>query len=166
MLCLQKIEKNQSMNKKYNSFKTVQKYEEKILARYLYRISVHSELLSVIKATLPSALSSHALHCVSSGKKILIYTDSATWSSQLRFYHQAMLRAVTSNGLGRFESLQVKIIPQAVQVEKTTPTILPSKENIKSIMIQAESQADEELKHALLNLGNTLSDRKKRGLNS
>lgn len=153
------------MNKKFDSFKSVQKYEQKVLARYLYRISVHSELLSAIKATLPSALSSHALHCVSSDKKVLLYTDSAAWSSQLRFYHQAMLRAVTSNGLGKFESLQVKIIPQTVQVEKTNPTILPSKENIKSIMIQAENQADEGLKHALLNLGNTLSERKKRGLN-
>jgi hypothetical protein len=151
------------MNKKFDSFKLVQKYEEKVLARYLYRISVHSKLLSAIKATLPSALSSHALHCVSSDKKVLIYTDSATWSSQLRFYHQTMLRAIKSNGLGEFESLQIRIIPQAIQVEKINPTILPSKENIKSIMIQAENQSDEELKHALLNLGNTLNDRKKRG---
>ena len=150
--------------KKNNSFKAVQRYEEKILARYIFQMSVHSELLQTIKSALPAALSPHAIHCVSSERKVSIYTDSAAWSSQLRFYHQAMLKALVASNRGDFETIQIKIIPKTVQFDKKEKPQLPSSENINSLLNQAKNQTDETLKVALLKLGNTLkkSNRRKR----
>ncbi len=150
------------MRKKNNSFKAVQRYEEKILARYIFRMSVHSELLQIIKSALPAALSPHAIHCVSSERKVSIYTDSATWSSQLRFYQKTMLKAINSSNQGSFETIQIKIIPKTVQFDKKEKPLLPSSENINSLLNQAKNQTDETLKAALLKLGNTLKKSNRR----
>lgn len=150
------------MRKKNNSFKAIQGYEGKILAQYAYRISVHSKLLQTIKSILPASLSTHALHCVVSERKVSLYTDSAAWSSQLRFYHQAMLKAITSSNQGNFETIQIKIIPKTTQLDNKEKPILPSTANINSLLGQAENQTDETLKVALLNLGNTLKKSNKR----
>ena len=151
------------MRKKNNSFKAVQGYKEKILARYAYRISVHSKLLQIIKSALPASLSPHAILCVASERKVSLYTDSAAWSSQLRFYNQTMLKAIISSNQGDYETIQIKIIPKTAQFEKKEKPILPSTENINILLNLAKNQTDETLKDALLKLGNTLkkSDRRK-----
>ncbi len=149
------------MRTKNNFFKTIQGYEEKILARHLYRISIHAKLLKTIKSKLPISLSSHVLDCVTTERKILLYTDSAIWSSQLRFYHQTILRAIVSANQGNFDTVQIKIIPKIIQLDKTEKPTLPSAENINFIFSQAENQEDENLKSALLNLASTLKNSKK-----
>ena len=141
------------MSAKNSFFKSALAYEGKILASYKYQLEIQNELLNVIKSTLPSHLSSHALYCVASGKKILLYTDSASWSSQLRFYHQDILQALSSSNTRRFEALQIKIIPQTIERKQKTTLSPPSAENIDLILSQAEHQTDEKLKAALLKLG-------------
>ena len=79
------------MPAKNSFFKSALGYEGKIFATYKYQLEIQNELLNAVKSALPSHLSSHALYCVASGKKVIIYTDSANWSSQLRFYHQDIL---------------------------------------------------------------------------
>ena len=75
-----------------NCFKSALAYEGKILSAYKYQIDLHNRLLRIIKSALPEHLSSRVLSCVVSGKKASLYTDSAIWSSQLRFYHQSILQ--------------------------------------------------------------------------
>jgi len=148
------------MNKK-NHFIPVQRYKDKVLTSYLYRISVHSQLLQTIKSTLPTTLSPHAIHCITSDRNLILYTDSAIWSSQLRFHHQAILRAVIKAKQGNFEMIKIKIIPKSIQSNNVVESRLPSTENIESIISQAENQNDDELKNALLKLGNTLKKKQK-----
>lgn len=148
------------MNKK-NHFIPVQRYKDKILTSYLYRISLHSELLKIIKSALPANLSSHAIYCITSDRNLILYTDSAIWSSQLRFHHQNILRAILKSKQGDFEMMKIKIIPQVIQSSKEVTSILPSTENIESIISQAKNQNDEELQGALLKLGNTLKKKRR-----
>jgi hypothetical protein len=148
------------MNKK-SYFIPVQKYKDKILTSYLYRMSIHSELLKTIKSVLPAPLSSHAIHCITSDRKVILFTDSAIWSSQLRFHHQAILRAILKAKQGDFEMMKIKIIPETIQSNKVVTSIVPSTENIESIISQAKNQNDEELKDALLKLGKTLKKKRR-----
>ena len=89
-------------------------------------------------------------------KKLSLYTDSAVWSSQLRFYHQTILQTVSDYNHGYFETVQFKIIPQANEIEKKKKKKFPSIENIDFIINLAEKQDDKNLKNALNKLGNTL----------
>lgn len=141
------------MSTKKNFFKSALAYEGRILASYQYQLEIQNELLKTVKSALPGHLSSHALYCVASGKKITLYTDSANWSSQLRFYHQDILQALSNTSTRKFEVLQIKIIPQTIEQKQKTTLSLPSTENIDLILSQAEHQTDEKLKEALLKLG-------------
>jgi len=145
------------MTFKNNNFKSVSSYEGKVISDYKGQIEFQNKLLKTIIAALPEHLSSHALFCVISGNKIVIYTDTASWSSQLRFYSKTLLQAILVSNLGDFEKLQIKIIPKIMQAERQNAIKLPSMENIDFILNQAENQTDEKLKKALLKLGTTFN---------
>jgi len=151
------------MTYKKGFFKSALNYEGKILIGYKYQIEVQSKLLKKIKSTLPTHLASHALYCVISNKKVILYTDSATWSSQLRFYHQTILQGIsaTASNRGTFETVQIKIIPQLIQKKIDEPKHFPSSENIDQILLQAKNQPDAKLKLALTKLGKTLKKKSK-----
>ena len=141
---------------KYNSFKSALDYKGKIFTTYKYQLEIQNELLKVVKSALPRHLTPHALYCVASGRKIILYTDSAIWSSQLRFYHQDILQALSASNNRLFEALQIKIIPQSIERKQEKILRPPSAKNVDLILSQAEHQSDEKLKAALLNLGRTL----------
>ena len=141
---------------KSNFFKSPLGYEGKVISYYKFQQAVQNELLLIIKASLPERLARHALYCVASGDTILLYTDSAIWSSQLRFYHQHMLQKLSTSKQGSFVVLKIKIIPSTVeQIERAAK--IPSEKNITDILSQGENQKDEALKTALLKLAATLS---------
>ncbi len=145
------------MMSKNNFFQPALGFEGKILAAYKYHIEIQKVLLKIIKSSLPENLSKHALYCVLSGKKVSLYTDSAVWSSQLRFYHQSILQSLINSERGTIEVLQIKIIPKTIDQQQKKTMNLPSTENIDFILQQAESQTDEKLKTALLKLGKTFT---------
>lgn len=143
---------------KKNSFKSTLDFDGKVFTLYKYQIETQAKLLEKIKALLPDHLVTHALYCVLSNKKLSLYTDSAIWSSQLRFYHQTILQGLLSSHEGIIETLQIKIIPQSLEqgdVKKKTKK-LPSVKNIDFILEQAKNQKDESLRNSLLRLGRAL----------
>lgn len=140
---------------KKNPFKPTLSYEGRVLSGYKQRINIQNKLLATIKASVPDRLASHILYCAFSEQKVSLYTDSAIWSSQLRFYHQAMLNTVLSSNFGSFQSLQIKVIPKSTTPEDKDNKTYPSAENISAILGAADLQTDDLLKNALLNLGKT-----------
>ncbi|KAF3984572.1 MAG: DUF721 domain-containing protein [Methylococcales symbiont of Hymedesmia sp. n. MRB-2018] len=142
---------------KNNFFKSALAYEGKVFSYYKQQQEIQQKLLNIIKASLPDHLACHALYCVVTERKVSVYTDSAIWSSQLRFYHQQMLKKLLTSNQGHFEVLQIKIIPAVVERENKLSNIIPSKENISFILEQANNQTDESLKNALLKLAATLN---------
>ncbi len=145
-----------SLMSKNKFFKLPLGYEGKVLSYYKFQQQVQNELLLIIRSSLPDHLANHALYCVATRNKILLYTDSAIWSSQLRFYHQQMLQSLLASKQGSFEVLQIKIIPSTVE-KKGEAVKIPSKENINGLLNQAENQRDVVLKTALLKLARTLN---------
>jgi len=144
-----------------STFKAALGFKGTVLSNYKEQINRQDKLLDVIKHFLPVRLAVHALYCVISERKVSLYTDSAIWSSQLRFYHQTLLKAILASNIGVFESLQIKIIPQVKQVEKQDTKEQPSETSINLILNAAKHQQDDTLKTSLLNLGATFKRKSK-----
>ncbi len=146
------------------SFRSTLDYGGKVFTLYKYQIETQAKLLKKIKCLLPEHLSSHALYCVLSNKKVSLYTDSAIWSSQLRFYHQAILQGLQGTHEGVVESLQIKVIPPLVEPLETIRSDtkkLPSNKNIDFILEQAKNQKDDKLRDSLLRLGQAFKKKSK-----
>jgi hypothetical protein len=87
-------------------FKSVSDFHNHTLDKLVTQMDQQKDLLSVVKSVLPETLSEHTLHCVIHDATLLIYTDAAVWSSQLRFY-QAGILAVLEN---RVKRIQIRLI--------------------------------------------------------
>lgn len=149
------------MSFKKSDFRSALSYDQKIITGYKYQIAKQAKVLRSIQRALPDEISPHILYCTISGKKISLYADSPVWTSQLRFYKQAILKAATDSKQGSFDTFQAKIIPKVREVVIEKKTVTPSEESIDLLLSQAEHQTNDELKSALLNLGSTLKKRRK-----
>jgi len=143
---------------KINTFKTVASYNSRILASYQQKMKQQQHLLAIIKAVLPKPLTDHVLYCTIAINKLFIYTYSATWSSQLRFYQQTMLNAVINANLTTIKTIQIKlIVPEDHSPKNKHLLNIPSDDNIKLLHQCGKSVNNGNLKKALLNLSETLN---------
>lgn len=139
-------------------FKTSADFNSRNIASFYGQIAAQKQLLQRVQALLPEALAKQALHCVIRDKKLLIYTDSPLWASQLRFYHKMLLASIRSITQEPVEIIQFKImtVPIGPVLEPQANVNIPSLETIAIIQKQCQSVSDNQLKQALLKLSSTL----------
>jgi hypothetical protein len=130
-------------------------YKNQTMAYFHGQIGQQKRLLQAIQKLLPCDLAAHIHCCLIKDKKLLVYTDSAAWASQLRFYNAAMLAGVTP----LVATVQIKVITEQVgfvrHVERKAQ--LPSAEKIAEFQKGSLNIADEPLQAALLKLSATLA---------
>jgi hypothetical protein len=149
-------------NSKKSVFKSALDFDARQLAVCLAIITEQKALLSIVKTALPAEIADHIQHCVSSGNRLLIYTEAASWASQIRFYHASILNRIAESGQKNIISLQVRIGPQLSQPPSPRSAQLPSAENIEMIRHQFdEHENDDVLTRALVRLAGTLEKRLK-----
>lgn len=76
------------------SFKPILEFHNRAIDKLVTQVEQQQDLLSVVKSVLPENLAEHTLHCVIHDATLLVYSDAAVWSSQLRFYQAAILAMV------------------------------------------------------------------------
>lgn len=95
-------------------------------------------------------------HCVVANIRFTIITltsDSATWATHLRYYHQPILDALHKNeNFTHVRSIQHRIQPQRLKQTKPARTLTMSRQVSQSIQACAESVKNTKLKDALLKL--------------
>ncbi|MBD9359265.1 DUF721 domain-containing protein [Methylomonas sp. EbB] len=142
-------------------FRTALDFDNKQLNLCLVKITAQQALLAIVRAALPAEIAPHAQHCVVSGAQMLLYCDSASWASQIRFFNRAILDKLHAAGHPYIVRLQVRIVPPIAEPvrPKRTPR-LPSAENV-GLIAQQFKLADEQdvLAAALTRLGATLAKR-------
>ena len=123
---------------------------------YLKKISIS---LYFISCLLPNALAKQTRHCLIKDEKLIIYTNSATWGSQLRFYKEKILTSIIGLTKSPVETIQIKVITYHTGLALTNvrKAKLPSIENIEVIRNNGQTISDNQLKRALLNLSKTLT---------
>lgn len=126
---------------------------------FLYaRVEQQKKMLLQIKTALPKTLAEHTLHCVANDKKLSLYTDSAVWATQLRFYKTVIIEAIapiTPN----IEILQIKI-DAALATRRHPPrqtAKVPTPAIIAAIRHDAKQNPNDPLNQALMKLSSTLA---------
>lgn len=141
---------------KINTFKPIDTYNSRVLANYQQKIKHQQRLLTIIKRALPEHLGDQISYCAISDKKLLVYSDSAAWATQLRFYQQVILDAISNADAAIVEELKFRIIAQNNPPKNERELNIPSANNIELLHSCGESMKDEKLKQALLKLSKTL----------
>lgn len=133
-------------------------YPNNTIAVLRQQINRQVATLEVIKTALPKELADHALHCVYNNQKILIFTDSAAWASQIHFYGKAILNAIVSATQLPVTTLKVKVIHlQATSTANTkSKALIPSQSVIDEIQNHSLAVTDKQLKESLTKLSLTL----------
>lgn len=146
------------MAKKPTHFKAALSYPNRSIAYFYSQIEQQKQVLQCIHGVLPPAIAQHTLHCVVNGKKLLVYTDTAAWASQLRFYKNDILATIAPVTRESISIMQIKIGGKTLQATPSgrKPNI-PSAENIDLIRYHCLTVSDEQLKRALLKLSATLA---------
>ncbi|MDD5266795.1 MAG: DciA family protein [Methylococcales bacterium] len=128
------------------------------MAFFYSQIEQQQRILQRIQAVLPEALAKQARHCLIRDKKLLIYTDSAAWASQLRFYNSAILTAIKPLTRTPVEMLQIKIITgqTGLNIVSKRKANIPSVGKIEFIRDHSLAVSDNQLRLALLKLSSTL----------
>ena len=146
------------MPQKPSSFKPSLSFQNRAIAYFYSQIEQQKRVLQCIQAVLPETLAKQARHCLIKDKKLLIYTDSAAWASQLRFYNGAILAAIAPLTRTSIELMQVKIITERTELvlRSVRKASIPSEEKIAIIRNDSLTVSDDQLKSALLKLSSTL----------
>lgn len=159
------------MTKTTTSFKAALSFPSRIIAHFYSQIEQQKQVLQRIHDVLPGAIAEHVRHCVVNGKKLLVYTDTAAWASQLRFYNGSILAAIAPVTRESVSIMQIKIIvemlptgrrlgagAEALQaIPHARRPIIPSAEKIELIHSHGLTVSDEQLKRSLLKLSATLA---------
>lgn len=145
------------MTFKARTFKNALSYSNRTTAQFQLIIEKHRKVLQIIRSTLPETLVNKARDCVIKDTKLLIFTTSAAWASQLRFYSEAIRTAVNSNCNESIEKIQLKVLNTTANTSQAKPGLnIPSLAIIELIKTNQLHAPDSDLKRALLTLSQTL----------
>lgn len=142
------------------SFKSALAFPSRSIEQLATQIKQQQKILQTLRAVLPETLSQHLHHCVINDKKLMIYTDSAAWASQLRFYDKALLAAIAPLTTQSVSIVQLKLVIEQVgpnRADRET-AIIPALEKLEAIRDFCRADPDNELTAALLKLTKTLED--------
>lgn len=141
------------MKQATQSLKPTLAYPNDNISKLCATIKLQLFTLKHIKSVLPDQLAAHVLHCVPTNKKLLIYTNSANWATQLRFYDKKIIAAASLAGFTSINNMQVKITDMsASNTERKRNLKLPSQSVVDDIYRQGTTSTDPELSQALVKL--------------
>jgi hypothetical protein len=147
-------------NKQKSVFKSALDFPTRQLALSLAIIAEQKNLLAVVRTALPPEIAENIQHCVRSGNRLLLYTASASWASQIRFFSMDIVNKLAASGQQNIISLQVRITPQLEQQYRRRSASLPSVENMALLAQQVNGvEKCDVLKSALARLAKTLEKR-------
>ena len=118
---------------KTSVFKPVLNYELRPLQHCRAIINQQLELTAQVKKALPAELGEHVVHCVASGQKLLVYTASACWASQIRFFQDSILTNISTSAQQNLTNLQVKLILTDTPRVKLRMPRVPSAETVSQL---------------------------------
>lgn len=141
------------------SFHVPLSYQNRMLGYYASQIEQQGRILQQVRKCLPKNLANHVCHCLISNNDLLLYTDSAVWATQLRFYTQVILGNMTPASKEPVQKVQIKILTEIIGVNfrPVRKANIPSAATIEIMCKQSQSVSDAHLKQALQRLNSTLS---------
>lgn len=146
------------MFKQASPFKSIAALQNRALRQLQGQIATQQQLTQLVKAALPEVLAKQVLHCVLKNTNLLLYTPSANWASQLRFYSRVVIEAAAGSSDIAITTVQIRVLTKSGALETNTRKAnIPSAEKLEFLRMHSNSIRDDQLKSALLKLSNTLT---------
>ena len=122
------------------------------------RVAEQELLLRQIRESLPNSLANHCLHCFSKNDTLTIQVGTAAQATLLRFQTSGLAEKIARLGGPLFREIRIRTLPAATDVSraKSRRALRPSAETTRLLIASAESNEDEEIRSALMRLGQTL----------
>ncbi|MEE9354597.1 MAG: DciA family protein [Methylococcaceae bacterium] len=120
---------------------------------YLEKIKQHQTLLMVCRSALPFEMKEQLTACVLKNSTLILYTDSASWATKLRFYQDSILQALATEGFSYVVLTKFRILPQAEDLQKNIRIPKqPSTETLERMEAEAKHNGNPQIKASLLAL--------------
>lgn len=132
--------------------------QNSVLASIGATLELHRRTLKAIQRVLPDFLAAHCQDCVVKPNRLIIYSDSPLFTSQLRFYvPQLQTRLASEQGLS-FREIQIRNLLQSTSPKiRPTHINIPSPEVAELLRVNAQTDVESELSIALNKLSETLA---------
>lgn len=132
---------------------TPSSFQSQIPKHLWQQLAQQKQILKAVRSLLPEALAKQVCHALISEDKLLIYTDSAVWATQLRFYQPTLLSAFKNI----VNTVQIRITDTGLEQPVERRANVPSMDTIKALEKDSLTIEDETLRQSLLNLSETLA---------
>ncbi|HUL12285.1 MAG TPA: DciA family protein [Methylococcaceae bacterium] len=122
----------------------------------LDKVGEHAVILGLVRESLPASLAEHCRDCLAHENRLVLFTDSPAWASQLRFYAPAILARIGALAEYEFREIQVRNLRLQAPAYKPKPIKLPSPEVARMVKASGPGAPSDELRQALERLGATI----------
>jgi len=127
-----------------------------IFRSLLDRVELHRQILSLARGVLPETLAAHCQDCLIKGSRVLVFTDSPAWASQLRFYAPNILAQLNSSAGHHFSEVQVRNLRLEAPADTHKPMKRPSPSVARLLNLSGLDAPSVEIGEALVRLGATI----------
>lgn len=129
------------------------------LAHFVERCQFHSAIDRELRARLPEHLARHCLGSVAHPERLVVFTDSATLATPLRFALAAILPALGEHFAARWRLAQIRLFPTWQPDRRLQELVRPRAETAERLAMAAAAAPGGEVHEALLRLAATLRAR-------
>lgn len=129
------------------------------LARFVERCQIHAAIERELRARLPVHLAKHCLSCVAHPERLVVFTDSATLATPLRFAVAAVLPALKPLFAADWKVARIRIFPTWQPDRRLRELGRPPSGTVDQLAAAAAFAPGAELHDALLRLAATLRSR-------
>ena len=142
------------------TFKPAQELDSQPIALWLSILQEQAKLLHSIQKNLPTQTAQAIKHCVVSERQLIIYVESASWASQLRFLQDKIMAGLIENGVTQVKGLQIKLLANRHLTVKKRSPLLPSESVMTHLKNAYAGDSEDVLGLALNHLTLTLEKRR------
>jgi len=141
------------------TFKPATTFDSQPLALWLSILQEQAKLLHSIQKNLPAQAAQAIKQCVVSEKQLILYVESASWASQLRFLQDKIMAGLIESGVTQVKGLQIKLLANRQTTVKKRSPQLPSEAILEHLKTAYAGNSEDVLGLALGNLTLTLAKR-------
>lgn len=124
------------------------------------KLQTHQAIFRQVNSVVPNSIKAHLVDCATKGTKLLLFTDSSAWASQLRFYNPIVLKALKNQSIPPIKQIHIRIVPpEPKHNRRLKKTRTPSLEAINGIRSAGENAEEPVIKNSLVRLASTLEKR-------
>jgi len=129
------------------------------LAHFIEQCQFHAAIYRELQSRLPEQMASHCLSCVARPDRLVVFTDSGTHATPLRFALASALPTLRQQFEAEWQRVQIRVFPTWQPDRRLRELAQPRPATIEHLATAAATTPDDAVSAALLRLATTLRQR-------